>query len=90
MPAAGILLDHHSTTFTPLGASTSQRRTTAQRLMQQQHATLTHQNQDEICSDDDRNSNGSEVMENDPDAAAELLRQKIEETNQKISDYFRQ
>ena len=54
---------------------------------------------DEInnCSDD-RNSNSNEVdadnsdamMENDPDAAAELLRQKIEETNQKISDYFRQ
>ena len=29
------------------------------------------------------------MLENDPDTAAELLRQKIEETNQKISDYFR-
>lgn len=63
--------------------------------------TIQQQNQsdsDEInnCSDD-RNSNSNDIdadndamMESDPDAAAELLRQKIEETNQKISDYFRQ
>ena len=35
--------------------------------------------------DEDSGDNASEV---DPYSAEEILRQKIEETNQKISDYF--
>ena len=38
--------------------------------------------------DEDSNDNASES--NDPYSAEEILRQKIEETNQKISDYFAQ
>ena len=36
------------------------------------------------------NNNSSSDEQEDPNMAAELLRQKIEETNQKISDYFKQ
>ena len=59
MPAA-MLLDHHSTTFTPPVVSQQRQRVP------------------------------DPVEEDDPNVAAELLRQKIEETNQKIADYFKQ
>ena len=61
--AAAVLLDHHSTTFTPVGANQLSRART-------QHAAQ--------YPESDESDN---IMENDPDAAAELLRQKIEETN---------
>lgn len=48
-----------------------------------------HQHQENIneCS---LSSDQESQSQQDPNMAAELLRQKIEETNQKISDYFRQ
>ena len=78
-----MLLDH-SNTFTPLNQ--------INKISAQQHQqSLEVKNAENDMNrylDEDSNENISNS--NDPYSAEEILRQKIEETNQKIRDYFAQ
>ena len=86
MPTA-MLLDH-SNTFTPLNQINKISVQQRQQSLEVNNADQNAENDMNRYLDEDSNDNRSDA--NDPYSAEEILRRKIEETNQKISDYFAQ